>query len=205
MTILPKELTVIEIAHQLHVTTKWVEMTLDLLRFEGRQGRGNKRIFNPEEFRIFENVKLLRLCMFSWRELVEIRKREHAAKEKIRSYILGFLKARLSASTSVPAHPWALNFILVEAFDPFTDFKGVGDLRALTGPAKMGVLKKIDRMLHDCKVAEIKDDVQRKIQDRVTAMQRQQDVLKQYAASAARFYRSHAPGAIDIFSAAGSE
>ena len=142
--------------------------------------------------------------MFSWRELMEIRKREHTAKEKIRSYVLGFLKGR-GASTSVPAHPWVLNFILVEAFDPFTDFKGVGDLRALTGPAKMGVFKKIDGILHDCKVAEIKDDVQRKIQDRLTAMQRQQDVLKQYAASAARFYRSQAPGAECLFSVVGQK
>ena len=113
MTILPKELTVIAIADQLGMTTKWVEMTLELLKFEGRQGRGYKRIFSPDEFRIFENVKLLRMCMSSWKELVEIRKREQIAKERINSYIVALVKQRKSgASTSRPTHPWVLNFIL---------------------------------------------------------------------------------------------
>ena len=75
-----------ELCHRLNVTPSWVGKVKRELCL-AQKGKGKLRLFTREEFWLFRNVKIMRICNISWSIIKEVHEKEQKIRKDISQYV----------------------------------------------------------------------------------------------------------------------
>lgn len=117
MSIIPQEITLVDLCKLLDITPSWINKTIRELSLS-KSGRGKIRLFSREEYYMFRNIKIMLICNTSWSFIKKLRQKEKHLRDKISGLVKKLEEDEKRGKVSLhhiskPPYP-CTKFLLVE-------------------------------------------------------------------------------------------